>query len=398
MGAVNGQLKRWGAYGLVHLFGILSILAQPMAVSLPLILLLMDRFQGRKISRAAIMEKMPLFLVLASVAYLTLNTGVAGSGGHPGQAFLIICWSALFYVRQYVVPLGMVPIVRLPIPISYSNPEYLWSVGALLIVLLSASRLRKSRWVYFCVGFFLCSLVFLVTAGLIKNVSFAADRYMYLPGMSFCLLIGAGIQWVYGRWGQRSALSMVAKSVSTAIIMCFCIAMASVTYRQTYVWQNDVALWRHQLANNPNEPIALNGLAVALREYDDFVVAEKEYRKMVSIVGQGYELRMDAEAQEHVRRVHYIINLMQRAKLAAPDLAEIPYKLGRYYQALGLYANAVAEYRTAVDVDPGFKDVYLSLGRIYLDLKDLDKAALAFSQFCVLRPVQEKDFLQVVET
>ncbi len=377
-------------------FGILSVLAHPMALGLPVAFLLLDWFRGRRLSPAALTEKLPLALVAMGVGSITLGGIMRGPVVPGGQAVLIAFWTCVFFLRQYLIPLTLVPIVRIPAPITIMQPEYAMSVAFCLLLLICLYRLRRVRWLLLAFGFFGCGLIFVILFGSAKAISLAADRFMYLPGLGLTLLGAYVIQRTVQSPQLRSWWGIIGRvGISGALTACLLISAVSV-YRQAYVWQNDIALWRHQLMFYPGEPVALNGLAVALREKDEFQRAEDHYRKMVAVAAQGYELKLDDEARGNIRRVKYVVDLMRRAKSGAPHLADIPFKLGQYLQDLGLYKDAVEEYRRAVQIDPGFKAVYLDLGRIYLDLKDLDKAALAFRQYYVLDPVRDSDYLQVV--
>lgn len=394
----TGRFRQWVGLVGAHLFGLLGILAHPMALGLVPALLLLDWFRGRRLDAAALAEKIPLAVVLGGIAYITFASTVRGLSVPLGQGLLIAVWTSAYYLRQYLLPVGSVPIVRMPGPVSLSQPEYLLSLAVVLVVILALIRLRRDRWFRFACVFFACSLIFLIIFGSAKSLSFAADRFMYLPGLGFSLLAGRLGQWIYhetkgGRW-----LVICGRVTSIAGLAVTLWIFGILTFRQTYVWQNDIALWRHQLMSFPEEPVALNGLAVALLEQDDFQRAVDGYRQMVRVAAQGYELNLGQPELEQVRRVKYIVTLMRRAEASAPDLPNIPYRLGQYYQSLGLYVDAVAKFRRVVEIDPGFKEVYADLGEIYLDLKDLDKAALALKQYFTIPPVREADYLKVVET
>lgn len=394
----RGPIRARLTWMAANLLGVLSALANPMALGLPAAFLLLDWFRGRTIKVSVVVEKFPLLLATLVPAYLTVAGVERGPVVHPWRALLIAVWTCVFYLRQYCFPVELVPIVRVPGPIALTEPGYALSAGYCVLLAFCLLRLRKTRWLMLAAGLFGCSLLFLIFFGSTKSVSLAADRYMYLPGVGLTLLAAYLVQWAVESLKGSSWLRWVGKgAVGTGAVLVLLVS-ALACFRQTYVWQNDIALWRHQLVFHPEEPVALNGLAVALRAKKEFQRAEEHYRQIVKVKVQGYELRLDDEAREDIRRVQYIINLMQRAKAEAPDLEDIPFRLGQYLQDLGLYADAVAEYRTAVQINPGFKDVYLDLGKIYLDLKDLDKAALAFRQYYGLEPVREGDFLAVVDT
>lgn len=383
-------------YFLTHLFGLLSILAKPMAMSLPLILLLIDWFKSRRMDKSIFLEKIALFVMIAAVTFLTYMEHSRVPFADIGQAVLVSCWSFLFYLRQFMLPLIMVPIVRLPVPLSADNPEYLFSVIVTLIVIFSFIRMRKSKWIRFAFLYFLLSIFFLIRFDAAKDTNIVADRFMYLPSLGICLLFGYAVQRAFV-WLNGKKYAVAGKAVSVALVFVLFAMMGMTTYKQTQVWQNDVALWRHQLIHYPNEPIALNGLVAALRKYDDFRLAEGEFRKIVKLKLEGYELHFTEETQKNIKKVNYLINLLERARLVAPDYVDIPFKLGSLYQDLGLYMNAIEMYRQAIAIDPFYKIVYYRMGLMYTNLKEDEKAYLAFNQYLALPPIREKEFVSVID-
>lgn len=383
-------------YSLTHLFGLLSILAKPMALSLPVILLLFDWFKSRKMDKTIFLEKVVLFGMIGAVAFLTYMEHSRVPFTEIDQAVIVSSWSFLFYLRQFMLPLIMVPIVRLPLPLSFTNPEYLFSVIVAGVVLCGVFRMRKSRWIRFAFLYFLLSIFFLIRFDAAKDTNIVADRFMYLPSLGVCFLFGYTIQKIF-EWFKNVRYTVVFKTIGSILIFVFFVKMGLTTYKQVHVWQNDVALWRHQLIHYPNEPIALNGLAAALRKYDDFKKAEEEFRKIVKLKSEGYDLRFSEETQKNINKVNFLISLLERARLVAPDYVDIPYKLGSLYQDLGLYMNALEMYRQALAIDPFYKKVYYRLGLMYVSLKQEDKAYLAFNQYISLPPILEKEFVSVID-
>jgi len=383
-------------FSLVHLFGLLSILSKPMAMSLPLILLLVDWFKSRKMDKSVLIEKSALFVVISAVTFLTYMEHSRVPFTDIGQAVLVASWSFLFYLRQFILPLIMVPIVRLPLPLTFANQEYLYSFVVVLIVLFCFIRMRKSKWIGFAFLFFLFSVFFLIRFDAAKDTNIVADRFMYLPSLGICLLFGYSVQKVF-EWLKGKHYAVLLKSVYIVLIFILFAKMSVTTYKQVHVWQNDVALWRHQLIHYPNEPIALNGLVAALRKYEDIRQAEEEFRKIVKLRLEGYELRFDENTQNKIKKVNFLISLLDRARQVAPDYVDIPYKLGMLYQDLGLYKNAVEMYRQAIEIDPFYKKIYFQLGLMYTELSEEEKAFMAFNQYIRLPPIKEKEFVDVID-
>jgi len=141
-------------------FGILSMLAKPMALSLPLILFLLDWFYGRKIDRSAIIEKIPLVLGIAGITLVTYTANARIPGKDIIEGLLIWSWTLVFYLRQFTFPVMLVPVYQLPQPIVFSNPQYFMPVIVIGLLILAVIRLRKHRWFIFSIAFYLFSVFF----------------------------------------------------------------------------------------------------------------------------------------------------------------------------------------------------------------------------------------------
>ena len=385
------RLRYW--VGIIF-FGVLSMLAKPMAVSLPLILLLVDWFRGRKFSDGILGEKILLFILLGGLAFVTYSGFARTPVQTVLQAFLIWSWCLVFYLRQFLLPLISVPIFRLPAPISLATGEYLWSAVVFVLLVWSVFRLRKNRWFMFAFLFFFLSIFFLLRTDAQADTNIVADRFMYLPMTGFCLYIGYGCQNLFNRLYQKKKTVFLVLAV---LLVTGVLGAAGVrTNQQTEVWQNDTALWRHQLKYFPDEPIALNGLVAALRQQELYKKAEAEYRGMLQLRQQGEPWAPSEEAKKSIARVQYLIKSLLRAHAVAPDYVDIPYKLGNLFQDLGLFQEAVLYYKKAVDIDPGYTKVYLALAKLYFRLGDMNRVQLALEQYLKAPHLEEKDFLKVI--
>ncbi|HQP10435.1 MAG TPA: hypothetical protein PKV41_03540, partial [Candidatus Omnitrophota bacterium] len=182
------QIKRnYGFLVLTVMLGILSMLAKPMALSLPLILLLMDWFHERKIGREAILEKIPLFAIIAGIAWLSYAAHARIPGKSIAEAPLIWIWTFVFYLRKFVFPAVSVPIYYLPQPVTLSHFEYLSAVMIFGFLAFVIFRWRKQDWLVFAMAFYLLSIFFLLRYDETpEGPNIVADRFMYMPSLGFC--------------------------------------------------------------------------------------------------------------------------------------------------------------------------------------------------------------------
>ncbi|MEE8574733.1 MAG: hypothetical protein V3T30_04900, partial [Thermodesulfobacteriota bacterium] len=193
----------------------LSLLSKPMAVTLPVVLLLIDyyplgRFRvhgptGLKAYRRIFLEKIPFFLLSLIFTAITIETqksaGALEMEIAPFLERLLISLRGYgFYIYKSFIPVNLAQVYPYPDTIGLFKLEYLASIILIAIItLLSIKYVRKPNenklfitlWAYFLVT--LLPVIGLVQAG----QQSAADRYTYLPGLAIFILIGLALSILY---------------------------------------------------------------------------------------------------------------------------------------------------------------------------------------------------------
>ena len=373
---------------LTVIFGILSMLAKPMALSLPLILLLLDWFHGRKIGREAVLEKVPLGIIIAGITWVSYVGHARIPGKGIAEGVLIWAWTFVFYLRQFAFPAFSVPVYQIPKPIMIANPEYLLPVLTIGFLLIAIIRFRKRRWFIFSVAFYLFSIFFLLRYDYAKDATIVADRFMYLPSLGFCFLAGLGGKLLLEKKGWRWA--------GVAVIILLTVGFSAKTYKQCRVWRDSISLWRHQLSIFPDEPIALNNLAVALQKEEKYRIAIEEFRKITMIKAKGLEVDLSDWAHEVIDDVERLAGLYKHAIASDPDFADAQYNLGKLYADAGRIPEAVTHYKEALKIDYNYKDAHFNLGDLYRKAGDVDQAIFAYGQALKLHPESEDVYIHAI--
>ncbi len=221
----------WKRYSLIVCAFALALMSKPMAVSVPLLLLLFDYWPLNRLedipfphrwARLTI-EKLPLFAM--SVASSVLTEMAQGSGGSVmGLSLLPLSTRIENTALAYVTYLGRIiwP-VRLaayyPLQFSPGLGDVIASAAILLGISGSVLYFRRLR--YITVGWFFFVLTLIPVIGIVQ-VGFQgmADRYTYIPAIG---LFVAGVWWLAEAVGSgpvaRTSLSLAAGVVLTAFGM-----------------------------------------------------------------------------------------------------------------------------------------------------------------------------------
>lgn len=391
------------------ILGALSMLAKPMALSLPLVLILLDWFKGRPLKGQAFIEKLPLCVIIGAIAWISYASHARIPGESVVQSALIWPWTFTFYLRQFFFPFFSVPLYRLAKPVTLANPEYFLSLLVFVLVVWALARLsvnqsrlyvgtvqdsaqgasRRNKWFVFAVLFYFLSIFFLLRFDETKDVNTVADRFMYLPGLGLCLAAGVGLERLWNCRERRSAFP------ATIIIIIMMVILSVKTYHQCIVWKDSISLWRHDLKYFPDEPLALNNFAIVLGKTRDFEDAQKEYKKVMRSGLAGVQKGLAPEVVAKIRKVDHLIGLYQRAVEVEPGYMDAHYNLGDLYARVGRFPEAVETYKKALESDPKFKDAHCGLGDVYVEVGGQRQAVFAYEQALRFHP-EDKDLHVVV--
>ncbi|MCK5014885.1 MAG: tetratricopeptide repeat protein [Candidatus Omnitrophica bacterium] len=375
---------------LTFIFGIFSMLAKPMALSLPLILLLFDWFHGRAIRRAAIFEKIPLALAIAGITWISYVSHARVPGKNIVEGFLIWAWTFVFYLKKFTFPIISVPIYQLPQPVTIVNSEYLLSVMVFCLLIFALFRFRKHQWFIFSMAFYFFSIFFLLRYDETpEGPNIVADRFMYLPSVGFCLFIGYVFQLLVRRQRTHTLFAIM------ALVVLFGVFSVK-TFRQCKIWHDSISLWEHELRYFPEEPVALNNLAAALREQEEYKEAEKVYKKFKEIQSEGLAIDFSNKLMDDIKKVDYVKNLYAQAVKAAPNFKDSYYHFGNLMKDLGNISEAVAAYKKALELDYEYKDAHFSLGDLYRQAGDYGQAIFAYDQTIKLHPEDQDVYFEVI--
>ena len=412
--------KRIKSYLLTIVLGMLSILAKPMALSLPLILFVCDWLKGRKFNLKVFYEKVPYFLYIIPIAWITFSLNKRIPGDNLIEGALIWVWTATFYIKKFFSLFIFIPWYSLPKPVSISNFHYASSLIILFFLLICLARYRKNRWLIFASLFYFVSIFLLLRCD-ISDPHIVADRFMYLPSVGICVLLGVLWERILECANKRGVV--LKGLVHFCIIVLFSL-MCVKTYFQTKLWKDDVTLWSYAMqyyakksescslayigrgitynkqgkydlamANfnkailtDPNYALAYNGRGNVYHNQGKYNLAMADYNKALEIFPDNDDDKIYIYRNRgliYLDQGQYDLALVDynRALFISPNFVEGYNDRGRIYKRQGNYDLALADFSKALDINPNFADAYNNRGIVwglkgeyYLALDDLNKA------------------------
>jgi len=362
----------------------LSMLSKAMALSLPLVLFLIDWYRGRKTQLVSFLDKIPFFLVVVPLAWITYSMNVRVPSVEPLSAALTWIWTFVFYLRKFAFPYPLIPLYMLPKPVQVTHVQYLFSSGLFFLMGYGVWRYQKNRVIVFAFFYYVLSVFFLMRVDDVVDVNIVADRFMYLPSIGICFLLGWLFELLVGRMREKSVF---AGRVSLGAAVVFFVVMAGMTFFQTKVWKDDLSMWSHVLKFQQQSDMAHVGLGQYAYESGEADKAFDHYRKALE------SNPLNAKANNNVAELLYqqgfkdeAHQLFEAAVRIKPDYAEA---LNNYAVSLmerGQIDAALFNIREAIRNKPRFDLFQLSLGDIYLKSNDLAGAEEQYEKVLKLKP------------
>jgi tetratricopeptide (TPR) repeat protein len=350
-----------GRYLLVLLLFCLGLMAKPMIVTLPFLLLLLDAWPLRRISRAAVLEKIPFFALAGGSAIATYLVQHA-SGAVKEVARLPVglrienaVVSCAIYCLKMVWPAGLA--VFYPYPSSFAW----WIVAAagLAVAIITVLALRSFRsapylatgWIWYLVT--LAPVIGLVQVG----AQARADRYMYVPMVGLAIMLAWGAADLARRWAA-AARPIAAAAIAT------CLAAAALSAGQIGHWRNSETLFQHALDVTTENYLAEHNLGSHLLDTGRLSEATTHLEAALRIRPDSAEARSDlASALARTPgRLPEAIAEYQAAIRLLPNSAILHNNLGA---ALAQFPErlpeAIREYRAALRIDPDYAEAHNNL-------------------------------------
>ena len=404
-------------YLLALLLLMLGLMAKPMLVTLPFVLLLLDYWPLERLRHQSpfnlILEKIPFFALSAVSVYISslsvhryeivVSTELVPMQLRIANALV----SYVKYIEKMIWPKNLAIFYPFPdtLPIWQILGAGLFLASISFLVLLN---LRKKP--YLCMGWLwflgtLIPVIGLKQAGLWPAM---ADRWAYVPLVGIFIILSWGGSDLLKKWTHKNVMPAI---LAIAVLL----ALTVLSFLQASHWKNSITLFENAIKVTENNCMAHNNLGIALmrdgksndavfyfkktlqirpnflKTLDNLGVALFQlgrFEESISYYTKALKINSEnAEIHKHIAMIletqgelEKAVQHYTKALLINPELADVNYCLANALAAQKDFEKAKYQYREAIKKDSGHSNAHYNLGCILLKQKKYKEGLTHFTE------------------
>ncbi len=353
---------------LTFLFFLLSAFSKSMAVTFPMVLILLDYYKGRKIDRKLVLEKIPFFAV--SIIFGIISIKAAENYSHITSLsadyniidrIFLLSYGLVFYIFKLIIPLKLSAIYAYPEKVNSFLPwEYYGSFILLVSFILLIIKAKKNRKDLIFGSMFFVLTISIVLPFYWSRIFIAAERYSYLTYIGLYFIIGVYLARLIE--GKRLIIRKI-KPYLLGLAGILFVFYAITTNRRTKVWKDTKLLLTNIIDQRSSGP-TLSAAYFYRGNYhdmlDEFDSALTDYNRAIEI------------------NPNYVLAYNNRGIIKG---------VNKDYEA------AIADFTKAIALKPDYPDPYYNRGLSYLQLQEMDKACSDWKKSASLGSSQAQKFI-----
>ncbi|MEI7663713.1 MAG: tetratricopeptide repeat protein [Bacteroidota bacterium] len=329
--------KKITRYLLAVAFFIISCMSKAQAVTLPVVLILVDYFLQRRFDRKNILEKIPFFAIalffgIVAIFAQKANHFINPMGIPVSRSIFYAPYSLCVYLFKFLLPVNQIVVYDYPLTETGTLPWYLYFSPIIFLAVCAViwKTWKTKRYITFGILFFLATIL-PVLQFLPVGPEVVAERYTYIPyiGLSFIL--------AFAFWEYCPKFNAKTKTILDGTAILLLVFISFLAFNRTLVWRDSIALWTDVMDKNPGHIAAYSNRAFMYNE-------NKEYEKAIQDLTEG--IRRDPGDTK------FLNFYTSRAFL---------------YKKLEKYDLALADYSKALEIRPDSVKPYLDRGILYTD-------------------------------
>jgi len=368
-------------YLLTILCFVFGLMAKPMLVTLPFVLILLDfwplgRFNFKSFINGTSTKECPLpfHIVLEKIPFLALATLVSTLTFMASQkvggisSFDVVSLdvrisnamvSYIKYIMKMIYPSKMVVLY----PFRMLPPLEVIGASVLLAGLSWFAIKNIQKRPYLTVGWLWYLVTLVPVIGIVKvGAQAMANRFVYVPFIGLYICVAWGFPELVARFPHRKKCLAILATVLFSILMI-------VTWKQVQNWENSITLFKHTLKHTSNNYMIHNALGVELYKQGRTEEAIEHYLQALRIKPDYVNAHNDlGNAFGKQGRTEEAIEHYLQALHIKPDYEIALNNLGNAFGKQGRTEEAIEHHLQALRIKPDYVDAHYNLA-VALDIQ-----------------------------
>jgi hypothetical protein len=353
-----------------------ALLSKMMAVTLPVVIILMDRFKEKKWNIepmipffGAIVLPMILFKGFQKAfSYVVSPFDTLGMPFSLADRFVLSGYEIVYYLQRLLVPVNLSPLYEYPKGIDSMH------IGSLLLVVATMTglwvlRKRLPSGTLFGLLWFGVTLFPALQMFLPLGDAITADRYMYMPmaGLFFAIF-----SFIEHRVGLSDKILFPMSAIGGVVLILM-------TISQGKIWKDTTTLWSNVLEGDGLNKLALNNRSIAYMKVGRFQEAYKDLTLAIqSDPTYAESFRNRGDVSYELQRYQEAIRDYTQAFNLDPDFYEVLNNRGNSYLMMQQFDLAIADYDRSLEINPRSAEALTNRGIAKLNKQQPREALVDF--------------------
>ncbi len=377
-------------YFVALLLFVCSCMSKAMAVTFPVILILIDYLYDKEFKWKSLFNKIPFFIF--SLIFGLIAVKIQKAGGAIGftsnnvytlsDRFFFANYSLFFYTYKMFIPIHLSGLY--PYPVKDGSPlPFVYLISPLfngMLFFWIIYSIKRSKNILFGTLFFLFSILPVLQI-LSVGAAVAADRYFYIASIGWFFLAGIGIDFIIEKNPTYKKLIILSGSVIV-------LTLSYLTFERTKIWKNSGTFWGNVAEEFPKLELPYYNRAAYYFGIKDFDAALTDFDKAIER-NPNYKDAFIWRAELHVQKNNYVAAAYDYLQVIRLDsnLFDANFKLGELYgKQLNDLDKSLFYLRKANQIKPSDVATLDNLGIVYAIKGKYDSALIYFEKALELNP------------
>jgi len=359
---------------------ILSLFSKSQAVTLPLVLLLVEYFLFKNIKFLKILKTLiPYFILSLLFGIIAIkfsqSTYSEGLSYTFSERLLLSAYSLPMYIIKLILPVNLSAIYSYPF--LSGNINLLTVLVAFLsivyIYFLVISIKRKLYVISFGLSFFLVNILLMLQIFPV-GIAFMADRFSYIASIGIFLCISFGYDSLIKKYMSKTRFYW-------AIALIYFHLLGFNTIARNEVWANSINLWNDTLSKNATSSTAYINRGNAFKKLGNYEMALSDYNKGISLnsyIPDAYYSR--GLLYMEISNFEAAIVDFKAALTISPKYLQALIQLGNAYYSTGKNDLSLKAHEQVLAVDSNQSAAYSGIANVFFSRGEVDKAMLFFNK------------------